>query len=276
MYTILKSATAALQGIFVSKRRKWTQQPAKHLAIRNQFGKLAAAFVFAGAMAFPSLLLAVPAAGQGAAPDAQRESLGSLNSGGEVYVNETKAPTELTIFSGDTVRTGPTGTAMLTTSAGNSFQIPAQSQVVFAGDPRYFAELKVGTISVKALGGAAVRAGNSAVVPTNRNERTTVTIQKTADGSFIVTCSAGNVGILPMNQAPGLFLQAGQSARISEAGVLSADQAPAGTNGPAGTQSAGRNRTTWIYVGMAVAGAGAAAGIALAVSGHSPVSPSAP
>jgi hypothetical protein len=223
------------------------------------------------------ILVATSAFGQGASPDAQRESLGSLNSAGEVYVNETKAPNELTIFSGDTVRTGPTGTAMLTTSAGNSFQIPAQSQVVFAGDPRYFAELKVGTISVKALGGAAVRAGNSAVVPTNRNERTTLTIQKAPDGSFIVTCSAGNVGILPMNQAPGLFLQAVQTARISAAGELSANQGPAGAGGPAGTQSAGRSRTTWIYVGIAAAGAGAAAGIALAISGgHAPVSPSAP
>src|SRR6202021_1535438 len=102
---------------------------------------------------------------------------------GEVYVNETKAPTELTIFPGDTVRTGPTGTAMLTTSTGNSFQIPAQSQVVFAGDPRYFAELKVGTISVKALGGAAVLAGNSAVVPTTRIKPKPKTIKKKAEGS---------------------------------------------------------------------------------------------
>jgi hypothetical protein len=275
MFSILKSYIAAGRGIFVPGRRK-PAQPANRLAIGKQFGNFAAALVFAGMMASSSLLLATPAAGQGAAPDAQRESLGSLNSAGEVYVNETKAPTELTIFSGDTVRTGPTGTAMLTTSAGNSFQIPAQSQVVFAGDPRYFAELKAGTISVKALGGAAVRAGNSAVVPTNRTDRSTITIQKMADGSFLVTCSTGNVGILPMNQAPGLFLQAGQSARISAAGELSASQAPAGSSGPAGTQSAGRSRSVWIYVGLAGAGAGAAAGIALAVSGHSPVSPSAP
>jgi hypothetical protein len=275
MFSILKSNTAALHGIFASRCRKQAQ-PANRFAAQKRFANLIFGLVFAVALAFPSLLLATPAAGQGASPDAQRESLGSLNSAGEVYVNETKAPTELTIFSGDAVRTGPTGTAMLTTSTGNSFQIPAQSQVVFAGDPRYFAELKAGTISVKALGGAAVLAGNSAVVPTNRTERTTLTIQKTADGSFIVTCSAGNVGILPMNQAPGLFLQAGQTARISAAGVLSADQTPVRSSGPSATQSAGRSRTTWIYVGMAAAGAGAAAGIALAVSGHSPVSPSAP
>jgi hypothetical protein len=236
-----------------------------------------AIFILMAAIAIPSLVLAAPAPGQGGLPDAQRQSLGSLNSAGEVYVNETKAPSELTIFSGDTVRTGPTGTAMLTTSGNNSFQISGQSQVVFAGDPRYFAELKMGTVSVKALaGGAAVRAGNSAVVPANRNERTVATIERTANGSFLVTCSAGSVGILPLNQAQGLFLQAGQAARISATGELSAEQAPAGPTGPSTTQSAGKSRNTWIYLGMAGAGAGAAAGVALALTSHTPLSPSAP
>jgi hypothetical protein len=245
--------------------------------IQSTSTTLRAIFIFLAAMAFPLLLLAAPAAAQGGSPDAQRQSLGSLNSAGEVYVNETKAPSELTIFSGDTVRTGATGTAMLTSSGNNSFQIAAQSQVVFAGDPRYFAELKMGTVSVKAqAGGAAVRAGKSAVVPTNRNERTTATIARAADGSFVVTCSAGSVGILLLNQAQGLFLQAGQSARISATGELSAEQAPAAASGPSGTQSAGKSRSLWIYLGMAGAGAGAAAGVALALTNHTPVSPSTP
>src|ERR1700691_3825563 len=98
MFSILKSKTAALHLIFLSGRRKRAQR-ANQFATRKQTGNLATVLVFAGMMAFPSLLLAAPAAGQGAAPDAQRESLGSLNSAGEVYVNETKAPTELTIFS---------------------------------------------------------------------------------------------------------------------------------------------------------------------------------
>jgi len=279
MYSILQSSTAVLHAIFKFGRRNWIQ-PANRFAIRKQSGNWVAAFVFAGAIAFPALLAAAPTAGQGAAPDAQRQSLGSLNSAGEVYVNEMKAPSELTIFSGDTVRTGETGTALLTTSADNSFQVSPQSQVVFAADPRYFAELKMGTISVKALvgaGGMAVRAGNSAVVPTNRTERTVATIERTADGSFLVTCSAGSVGVLPMNQAPGLFLQAGQTARISAAGELSAEQAPAAaSSGPASPQSAGRSRNFWLYLGLAGAGAGAAAGLAVALSGHAPVSPSAP
>jgi hypothetical protein len=181
----------------------------------------------------------------------------------------------LTIFPGDAVRTGETGTAILTTTGNNSFQISRQSQVVFAGDPHYFAELESGGISVKSLegtSGAVVRAGNFAIVPTNRNERTTATIEKLADGSFVVTCSAGNVGVIPLQQAPGLFLQAGQSARISPKGELAAMDKPIS----GGTQSAGR-RNLWIYLGLT--GGGIAAGTAAAIvlsENHAPISPVAP
>jgi hypothetical protein len=231
-------------------------------------------FIKKPALLLPFLLLAASAHGQVASPD-QRQSLGSLNSSGEVFVNESRAPSEVTIFPGDAVRTGETGTAILTTSGNNSFQISRQSQVVFAGDPHYFAELESGGISVKSLegtSGAVVRAGNFAVVPTNRNERTTATIEKLADGSFVVTCSAGNVGVIPLQQAPGLFLQAGQSARISPKGELAALDKPLS----AGTQSAGR-RHLWIYLGLA--GGGIAAGTAAAVvlsENHAPISPVAP
>lgn len=93
------------------------------------------------AFLFSFLLLAASAHGQVASPDPQRQSLGSLNSSGDVFVNGSRAPSEVTIFPGDAVRTGETGTAILTTSGNNSFQIARQSQVVFAGDPHYFAEL---------------------------------------------------------------------------------------------------------------------------------------
>lgn len=278
MRFMLNSTLAAWDAICVA-RWKNVICPLPRPAARRQTYHLAVTLLFATAIAIPSLLCAAPAPKQGGSPDAQRQILGSLNSAGEVYVNESKAPTELTIFAGDTVRIGQTGTAMLTTSNGNSFQISALSQVVFAGDPRYFAELKMGTISVKVPGGtsgAAVRAGDSAIVPTNRNERTVVTIERTANGSFLVTCTMGNIGILPMNQSQGLFLQAGQAARISPNGELSADQGPAGSTASGAAQTAGKRHMAWIYVGMAGAGAGAAAGIALAVANHSPVSPSAP
>jgi hypothetical protein len=226
------------------------------------------------ALLLPFLLLAASAYGQGVSPD-QRQSLGSLNSSGEVFVNDSRAPSEVTIFPGDAVRTGETGTAILTTSGNNSFQIPRQSQVLFAGEARYFAEVKSGAISVRSMGdtsGAVVRAGNFVVVPTNRNERSTTTIEKMPDGSFLVTCTAGNVGVIPLQQAPGLYLQAGQSARISPAGELTALNTP--TSGT--TQSAGRRRV-WLYVGLA--GGGIAAGTAAAIvlsEHHAPISPVAP
>jgi hypothetical protein len=208
-------------------------------------GNLVTPLHFTAGLTLQILLLATMAHGQAVSPDRQRQSLGSLNSVGEVFVNETRAPSELTVFPGDALRTGDTGTAILTTTGGNSFQIARESQVVFTGDPRYFAELKLGAISVKSLGGtsgAVVRAGNFVVVPANRNDRTAAIIERAADGSFLVTCSAGNVEVVPLQEAPGLFLQAGQSARISAKGELAAldvvtKEAP---------ESAGRSHRLWI------------------------------
>jgi len=237
-------------------------------------------------LAFAQLALTLPALAraQGASLDGQRQSLGSLTSNGEVRVNQSPAPSELTLYSGDSVRTGGNGSATLTTPEDKSFQISANSEVTFAEDAHYFAELKSGSISVKSVGGTAgavVRAGNFVVVPTNRNERTILTLERTADGAFLVTCTAGNVGILPLQGGSGLFLQAGRAARISPQGQLAAVDAsapavtPASTSAPA--QSAGRSHRLWLYLGLA--GGGVAAGTAAAIaasSNHPPMSPSAP
>jgi hypothetical protein len=225
------------------------------------------------------LFFGTAAHAQAGPSEPQGQSLGSLNTAGEVYLNESRAPSELTIFSGDILRTGETGTAVLTTTGKGSFEISHQSQVGFDGDPRYFAELKQGTISLKTSGGegpAAVRAGNFVVVQTNRNEQTAATIASLADGSFLVTCSAGNVGVIPLQQTTGLFLQAGQSARISPNGELTASN-PATPAAPAPPVRSGSNRRLWIYLGLAGAGAGAGIAVALANgASHPPVSPSSP
>jgi len=266
---------AILFSIFDSGLRILTR-PAMVFSVQKRTKGLAAYLALAPALTLPFLLLAASAHSQGVSPDPQRQSLGSLNSAGEVFVNESRAPSELTVFAGDAVRTGESGAAILTSSGNNSFQISRQSQVVFAGDPRYFAELKLGTISVKSLGGAAgaaVRAGNFVAVPTNRNVQTATTIERMADGSYLVTCLAGNVGVFPLEETSGLFLQAGQSARISPKGELAAVAAPA----PTPPQSAGRNRSTWILLGLA--GGGVAAGVAAALlygASHPPISPSSP
>lgn len=267
-------------AIFVSGLRPLVRPmnvSAKRIRMRSlaTFNSLLLAFTL------QSLLLVSPAHAQGVSSDQQSPALGSLQSAGQVFVNESPAPSELTIFPGDVVRTGDTGTAIMTSSGGTSFQISRQSQVAFAGDTRYLAELKSGSIAEKFLGGTAapvVRAGNFAIVPANRNEQAVVSIESAADGSYLVTCSAGNIAIFPLQGTSGLFLQAGKSARISPSGELAAVEspAPAAAQGPA--QVAGRNHKLWIYLGLA--GGGIAGGVAAAVAtsggNHAPISPSSP
>ena len=243
--------------------------------VRKQTRGIVTAIRFIALITFSVISIITSTHGQAVSPEPQRQSIGSMNAVGEVLVNESRAPSELTIFSGDTVRTGETGTAMLTTSGQSSLQISHGSQVVFAGDPRYFAELKLGTIFAKALGGTAgtaVRTGNFVVVPTNRNEQTTVTIERMADDSFFITCSGGNVGVVSLQEAPGLFLQPGQSARISPTGDLVAVGRPI-----VAPRSAGKSYRPWIFLGLA--GGGVAAGVAAAIAhggNHPPISPSSP
>jgi hypothetical protein len=236
-------------------------------------------------MTLQFLLVASLAQAQAVSPDAQRQALGSLMTGGEVYVNESRAPSELTIFSGDSVRTGETGTAMLTTETKGSYQISAGSQVAFSGDPRYLAELKLGAISVQStsVGRAVVRAGDFVVVPTVLNSQTVEKIEKMADGSFLVTCMLGSIGIVTLQGAQGLFVEAGKSATISANNELVAVGQPSLTPGPTPVPNQGpaqpvaRSYRSWIYFGLV---GGGAAGVAAwaATRGSSPavVSPAAP
>jgi hypothetical protein len=275
MLFIIVLGLTVLLAIFVLRLRLW-MRPARLIAVQNRTGSRVTPISFLLVFAMQFLLLATSAFAQGASPDPQRQILGSLISTSEVFVNDSPAPSEVTIFSGDTIRTGETGTAMLTISGNNSLQISRQSQVAFTGDARYIAELKSGMISVKSTGGAAgsvVRAGNFVAVPTNRNEQTVVTIEKVADGSYLVNCSAGNVGILPLQQGAGLILQVGRSARISANGELVAVE----LSPPGAALPTARNHKVWIYAGLA--GGGIAAGVAAAIIAsekHTPVSPSAP
>lgn len=281
-FTILMSAAVWL-AIFVLSHAFLNRRAAPVAARKRNRNAVKATFF---ALAFVQLTLTLPALAraQGASLDGQRQSLGSLTSSGEVHVNQSPAPSELTLYSGDSVRTGETGTATLTTPEDKSFQISRNSEVAFTEDAHYFAELKSGTIAVKSVGGSAgavVRTGNFVVVPTNRNERTILTIESTADGAFLVTCTAGNVGILPLQGGSGLFLQAGRAARISPQGQLTAVDAaapavtPASTSAPA--QSAGRSHRLWLYLGLAGGGVAAGTAAAIAASGnHPPMSPSSP
>ena len=230
---------------------------------------------------FPAL-----ADGRAASQEQGKQPLGSLSSVGQVYVSNSVAPAESTIFTGDTLRTDEMATATFTISGKGSFEIASRSQLVFAGSQQYVAELKSGIVVMSSLSGPSginLRIGNFVAVAVNQEEQSTSKIEGAADGSFLISCSEGSVGIVPLEGPPnGTFLQAGQSVRISPQGEFSAAPAVASTTTTTSpTQpfpSAKKNsHTGWIILGVVAAGA-VGGGAALAGHGSSSqtVSPSAP
>src|SRR3979409_2423286 len=76
----------------------------------------------------------------------EREPLGSLTNIGEVYVNDSLAPAEVTIFSGDRVRIGESGSATFNMSGKGSLKLSPRSQVRFTAKYEYTAELEAGAV----------------------------------------------------------------------------------------------------------------------------------
>jgi hypothetical protein len=218
---------------------------------------------------------------QSISQEQQREPLGSLSTVGEVYVNGSRAPAESTIFTGDNILTAVGGAATFATSGNGSIKISPLSQVAAAGEPGYVAELKLGTVvmsSSSGPSGVTLRAGNFVAVPTVRDQQTSASIERKADGSFVVSCLDGSVGVLPLQGGNGLFLQFGQSVIVTASGELVNPEKPA--TAPEATVppvvQAKKSYTGWIILGVAAAGgAGAAAALAGHKGGQS-VSPSTP
>ena len=204
------------------------------------------------------------------AQERQEEPLGSLTSTGEVYVNNSPAPAESTIFAGDTLRTGETGTATFTVSGKGDLKVSRQSQLVFSDGSQYAAELKAGTIVLDSSSGptgVTLRAGGFVVVPAVRDQVTSARIDEATNGSFRISSLDGTVAVIPLEGTSGQILQVGQSVSISTRGELAS---------PALAQPAGH--THWILLGLAGAGATTAAGAAAAghAGGKQSVSPSSP
>lgn len=203
----------------------------------------------------------------------QRQALGSLTNTGEVYLNSAAALEESPVFAGDMVRTSPSGTAMFTLAGNGSLRISPNSEIVFTGGPQYSAELKLGKVVMNTLNGPmgiTLRAGSSVVVAVAEGEQSTSSIEAPSDGSFLVNCLDGSVGVVPLQDGKGVFIHAGQSVRVSPQGGLSAmgvpAEAPAAASGSAerNTAPAGRQRhthTRWILLGIGAAGAVTAAAI---------------
>jgi hypothetical protein len=216
-----------------------------------------------------------------AAPqEQQREALGSLTTVGEVHVNDAVAPSSAPIFAGDVLRSAGTGTATFTWSEEGSLQIYPNTEIVFTGEPQYAAELKFGRVVMNSFHGAKginVRAGDSVVLAVAEGEQSVSSVEAPSDGSFLVTCVAGSVGVIPLQGGNGIFIQAAQSVHISAQGELSAMGPQAASSaGPISKESVRdvrppRSYRRWILIALGTAGAGAVAGI---LSSRRPGTPS--
>jgi hypothetical protein len=252
------------------------------------------------------LLCALPlmAGAPRAARKAQNQALGSMTTVGPVFINGVPAPSDLTIFPGDTLKTNDMGSAAFSMSGKGSLKILSNSEIVFPPDPRYSAELKAGSVVMNSFNGAtdvSLRVGNYVVAPVIEAQQSTSQVVRHADGSFMVTCLEGSVGLIPLEGATGRVLQSGESVNILPSGELdiakATGAAPKPTPPPETTPSPTEQASTaqappeaavppvqhkdktkeYILIGVIAGGAvGIAAGVAGAGHGHSSVSPSTP
>ena len=210
-----------------------------------------------------------------------RRPLGALNTSGEVYLNNSPAPAQSTIFAGDTVRTVSSGKAMFTLSGQGSLGILSRTEISFVDQPQYIADLHYGTVTVHFLAegkNLALKVSDFAVLAEPSVE-TNAEINRTVDGSVRISCRTGSVGVvaLAVTGPEALFLKPGQSATISPAGELRA--APLGPAAPSPTPSTTKKKSKAVWIGLGLAAAGGAAGAAAALAsggGHRTVSSSVP
>src|SRR2546426_1055873 len=222
-----------------------------------------------GLVPLVALLLLLPALSraQVLAKEREREPLGSLTSMGEAYVNASPAPAEITIFSGDRVRTGESGSATFNMSGQGSLKLSPRSQVLFSGKYEYTAELEAGAVvmnSVSGPNGFTLRIGNDVLVPSMKEHTALASIDRAPDGSYLVTCSDWAVGVLNLQGTSGQFLQVGQALSVAPNGELFpvVQQALTPANSAKSTSGARQSKggyTGWGYLGLAAAGAAGAA-----------------
>ncbi len=241
-----------------------------------------------GLVPLVALLLLLPALSRAQVlpQEKEKESLGSLTSMGEAYVNDSPAPAEITIFSGDRVRTGESGSATFNMSGKGSLKLSPRSQVLFSGKYEYTAELEAGAVvmnSVSGPNGFTLRIGNDVLVPSMKEHTVLGSIDRAPDGSFLVTCSDGAMGVLTLQGISGQFLQLGQSLSVAPNGQLFPVVQQAATPGKSlsmrsssGAQKAKGSYTGWGFLGLATAGAAGAAAALSHGGGKQSISPSSP
>jgi len=149
------------------------------------------AFIYMNLLLLLLVALPIPSYAVGRNQDQQKEPLGSLTGVGEVYLNDALSMGDSTIFSGDRVRTGPTGTATFTISGKGTLKISPQSQIVFSGAYQFTADLEAGTIVLNTNtgpNGLTVRIGNYVVVSYSRKQPASLRVTRARDGSVQVSC----------------------------------------------------------------------------------------
>ena len=210
------------------------------------------------------LLLLFPALSHARAipQEKERAALGSLTCVGEVYVNDSPAPVEITIFSGDRVRVGENGSATFNMSGKGSLKLSPRSQVLFVGKYEYTAELEAGAVvmnSISGPNGLTLRIGNDVLVPSTKEHLALASIDRAPDGSYLVTCSDGAIGVLNLQGTAGQFLQVGQAVSVAPNGelfpVMRQDVTPVSSAKSASAARKSRGSFTgWGYLGLAAGG----------------------
>ena len=214
----------------------------------------------------------------------ERAALGSLTSVGDAYVNDSPAPAEITIFSGDRVRVGETGSATFNMSGKGSLKLSPRSQVLFAGKYEYTAELQEGAVvmnSISGPNGLTLRVGNDVLVPSTKEHIALASIDRAPDGSYLVTCSDGAIGVLNLQGTAGQFLQVGQAVSVAPNGelfpVVRQDMTPVNlAKSVSGARKSKGSFTGWGYLGLAAGGAAGAAAALAHGGGKQSVSPASP
>jgi hypothetical protein len=223
---------------------------------------------------------------QPAAGKEQEHVVGSLSTAGEVYVNDSPAVPESTIFSGDRVRTGPTGAATFTVSGRAALKVFPQSQVVLSVNNQFAAELEAGTVVLSTVAGGSgmlLRMGNLVLVPSfPREQSTTSKAERAPDGSFTVACLDGSVGVLTVKDRSGEFLHGGQSLHVSSRTLASGEADPVFSSSGTGKAFAPKAPLQGVSPQEFALGAGGAGAAAYLIDrliqgrSHPAVSPSVP
>jgi ferric-dicitrate binding protein FerR (iron transport regulator) len=214
-----------------------------------------------------------------AAQEASRRPLGALGATGEVYINSSPAPSQSTIFAGDTVRTGDRGLATFTMSGQGSIGMNSNTEVSFVDDPKYVAVLHRGALMIHFFTGATTRFRLRVLnyfVAGQSGTEATAEINQTREAAATVNCRSGSIAVTELQGREVSFLQAGQLLEIENVeGEAAAPQVRAPL--PAPPEEKEGHRTAWIVLGLAAGGGAAGVAAALASGGgHRTVSPSTP